>query len=194
MQSGVNVVLACCALLATQAATSSALAEETDGRWVPSFAITSGVTFQNIDGEQQSFEFNGESATPNEAIPLRPSRFGDDLSVSPFVDGAVELRRPALPVPSRPRIFAAAEVLPTFAPERLLASEGDPNLIRGPEVGAVFAVEEDATHYTTDPRFGRGARQLPFGENDANGQGMRLSSQVDGLVWGAKAGVAFGFE
>ena len=33
-----------------------------------------------------------------------------------------------------------------------------------------------------------------FGENEANGQGMRTVAQLDQLTWGAKLGVSFSFE
>jgi hypothetical protein len=125
----------------------------------------------------------------------RPTTGRDDRVVSPFVGAAVELMTPRLPVLSSPRFFASGEILPAFASERGLAVDGQPSRVRGPEVGALLAGEEDNTHFTTgDPGTQAGPRSRPFGDKEANGQGMRINAQVDELMFGAKAGVAFAFE
>jgi hypothetical protein len=158
---------------------------------VPSFAITSGVTAQEMVGTQGARRF--PTADESAVQTLRPTTSGDDLAVTPYVGGNVELMSPALSLPGFPRFFASAEVLPSFAPERTLAQEGNPSRIRGSEVGAVLAVEEDQFHFTVPPGTA-GPRQQQFGENDTNGQGTQLISEVDSLIYGAKVGVAFAFQ
>jgi len=194
MKLRVNDVVATLALAALANAAASARADEVGigGRdqWVPSLAVTSGATLQKQSGTQTSHLFDGESATPNEPLPLRPPKAGDDRAVAPFVGGAIELMTPSLF--SRLRFFASGEVLPTFAPERHLTDEGQPGLIAGPEVNTVPALQEDNEHFTTNRA--QGPRQNPFGSQDAKGQGMRGSSQVDQLAFGAKAGFAFSFQ
>src|SRR5262245_45684473 len=141
MRSGVNAVLAWCAYFAAQAVAPSALADtlpeaQAVSRWVPSLAITSGVTLHRTSGRHPSSLIDGE-ADPIAPTPLRRTDSGDDLNTVPFVGAALELMTPALPIATRPRFFVAAELLPTFGSERLITSDGDPTRIRGPEVGAV---------------------------------------------------------
>ena len=52
---------------------------------------------------------------------------------------------PALPIPTRPRLFVSGEILPTFASDRDLALEGDPGCVRGPEPDAPCARDEDGS-------------------------------------------------
>src|SRR5258706_9021872 len=115
-----------------------------DGRWLPSLAVTSGVTLAHWAGDQTSFQLRG--AAPGVPQTLRPAHAGDDRAVTPFVGGNLELMTPVL-LP-RVRFFAAGELLPMFGPERQLAQDGEPSRIRGPDIGAVLAVDEDAFHFT----------------------------------------------
>jgi hypothetical protein len=147
--------------------------------WIPSFAIVSGATIQNQDGYANSFQFEDMSPVPT---PLRGEVDGDDLAASPFVGGALELTSPALPIPTRPRFFLSGEVLPTFASDRDVALEGDPDCVRGPEPGVPCARDEGTS------------RTRAFGEDSINGDGSRTSSQVDTWVFGARLGAAFPFE
>jgi hypothetical protein len=172
------------------------------GGWVPSLAVTGGVTIQRQAGQQHSFLFDGESANPTAPIPLRAPKSGEDHAVSPFIGGAIELMTPAMM--RRFRLFGAVEVLPTFAPERTLTHEGLPSRIRGPQIGSVLAQClspgedcEDNKHFTTGapgtqsgPRGDRDA----FGKGEANGQGMQMSVQLDQLAYGAKAGFSVAFQ
>jgi len=146
-----------------------------EDRWVPSLAIASGVTIQQQDGTVNSFQFEDGSTTPT---TLRGVVDGDDLAVSPFVGGALELMSPALAIPTRPRFFASGEILPTFASNRSLAIDGDPGCIRSPEPGAPCA--RDQVVFTRT-----------FSEAGANGQGSRTSAELGTLVYGATVGVAF---
>jgi len=208
MRAAVNVVLVFGALAAFQGVPSAALAQQRESRWVPSLAVTSGVTMQQQFGAQSA---SRSRTDPNDPSPVclttpplvagcveplaRPARSGDDRVVSPYVGAAVELMTPGLPLLASPRLFVSGEILPTFASERGLAVEGEPARVRGPEVGAVLAGEEDSTHYTTgDPGTATGPRNRAFGDREANGQGTRTNAQVDQLAYGAKVGVAFAFE
>ena len=112
-------------------------------------------------------------------IPVR----GDDLGAAPFVGFGFEIMTPALPIPTRPRFFFGGEVMPIFAEERNLARSGDPDCVRGPEPDAPCATEETP-----------GSRDSRFGENEAVGQGIRTSSEVDTLAWTAHVGLSFPFQ
>ncbi len=109
-----------------------------EDRWVPSLAISGGVTIQNQDGTSDSFLVDVNS----DSTPLRGLIEGSDTAVSPFVGGSLEVMSPALPLPLRPRLFLSGEILPTFASDRDLAVEGDPGCIRGPEPTAPCATKE----------------------------------------------------
>jgi hypothetical protein len=142
-----------------------------EDRWVPSLAITGGATIQ----QQQGFADSDLEVDGSPSVPLRRSVDGDDLAASPFVGGALELMTPALAIPGRPRLFASGELLPTFAPDRHLALEGDPGCVRGEKPDAPCAQDGGEA----------------FGEDEANGEGSRTSARVDTLVYGANLGVAF---
>jgi hypothetical protein len=164
------------ASLASEGGKSGELTRQAgEDRWVPSLAITSGASIQEHQGSADSYlEEPGEPI-----VPLRPSVDGDDLAVSPFVGGVLELMTPALPIPTRPRLFVSGEILPTFASDRDLALDGDPGCIRGDYPDAPCASEED------------GSRNTSFPEVSAKGQGSRTSAEIDTLVYGASLGVAF---
>jgi hypothetical protein len=166
-----------------------------EDRWVPSLAITSGVTIQQQDGSLLSgllVDVNTPPDTPPVALqpecdeknpqPSCPGPIpldGDDLAVSPFVGGSLELMTPALPIPTRPRLFVSGEILPTFAVDRDLALDGDSGCVRGPEPDAKCMRDED------EPR------PRDTGEDSLNGEGSSTSAQIDTLVFGASLGVAF---
>ena len=153
--------------------------QEGEDRWVPSLAITAGVTIQRQSGEVNSVIVEDMLPPP---VSLRGFHEDDDLAVSPFVGFDLQVMSPALPVPTRPRIFFGAEILPTFAVSRDLAFEGDPGCVRGPEVDAPCARDED------------GSRRRPFGEDSLNGEGSRTRARVQKLTYGASLGAAFPFE
>ncbi len=150
--------------------------QEGEGRWVPSLAIMGGATIQEQRGSAGSVLF--EDMNPN-PVPLQGFVDGDDLATSPFVGGSLEVMTPALPLPTRPRLFLSGEILPTFASDRDIALKGDPGCIRGPRLGAPCT--KDITVFSA----------ATFAEDAANGQGSRTSAQVDTLVFGASLGVAF---
>ena len=148
-----------------------------ENRWVPSFAITSGVTLQKMDGFTNSVLIPGDGDPPS--VPLQGMVDGSDLVVSPFVGGDLEVMTPALPIPTRPRLFVSGEILPTFAADRAVAVDGNPGCITGPENGAPCATEDTTV------------RPISFGEAAANGQGTKTQAQIDTLVFGATAGLSF---
>jgi hypothetical protein len=155
-----------------------------EDRWVPSLAITSGVSVQKQNGTADSCLFPGDtspdSCNSKLDLPLRGFVKGNDTAVSPFVGGTLELMAPALSIPTRPRLFVSGEILPTFATDRDLVVEGDPGCVRGPNPGAPCAKNEE-----------EGSRKVGFGQNEANGQGTTTSAEIDTLVFGASLGVAF---
>jgi hypothetical protein len=147
-----------------------------EDRWVPSLAITSGITIQQQTGFADSDIYKGMSPT---SMPLRGFVDGKDTAVSPFVGGTLELMAPALSIPTRPRFFVSGEILPTFASDRDVALEGDPGCIRGPAADDPCASSED------------GSRRSPYPESGLNGQGTRTSTEVDTLAFAARLGAAF---
>lgn len=150
-----------------------------ENRWIPSFAIVSGVTVQKQKGRVDSFII--ESSNPVLA-PMQPMARGDSIVVSPFVGGSLEIMTPTWHVPSRPRLFLSGEILPTFGTDRDLAVQGKPGCIRGPAPNAPCARDEDGT------------RRFPFAQDVANGRGSRTSAQLERWVFGASVGAAFPFE
>jgi len=128
--------------------------------------------------DDTSCNSRGSGTTPPDP-ELRGFFKGDDLTVAPFVGGSLELMSPALPIPTRPRIFLSGEILPTFASDRDFATQGDPGCVRGPDPGDPCAKDED------------GSRDTPYGIDSANGTGSRTSAKIDTLVFGASLGVAF---
>jgi hypothetical protein len=205
MRVRVNHVLVLSALAALASAASIARAAESapgvsPDRWMPSLAIMGGATMQDQKGSQDSFLTDGDSSPPGASSELRPHAEDNDRAVSPFVGGSLELMTPA--VFPRFRFFAAFDVLPTFATERSIASEKEPSRVRGPQLGSngapsVIAVEEDIHHWNTDPcatEFCPRTGIYAYGENEANGQGMRTKAQVENLVFGARVGAAYSFQ
>jgi hypothetical protein len=173
---GAAIALGALHPIASHATDDSASEEPTrqagEDRWVPSLAITSGVTIQKQKGSADSLVF--EDMNPN-PIPLQGFFNGDDIAVSPFVGGALELMAPALPIPTKPRLFVSGEILPTFASDRDVVIDGDPSCVRGPKPGAPCARDGGDN----------------FSEDSANGEGTKTTAQVDTLVFGASLGAAF---
>ena len=180
------------ASLATDAGKSDGPAKQAgEDRWVPSLAITSGATIQQQKGWVDSCLFSDDmmpddrscnsrgSGTAPPDPELRGFIKGDDLTVAPFVGGSLELMSPALPIPTRPRLFLSGEILPTFASDRDFATQGNPGCVRSPDTGDPCAKDED------------GSRDTPYGIDSANGTGSRTSAKIDTLVFGASLGVAF---
>lgn len=201
MRARVNALLANAALACVAAAVGPALLPEAsaqgrespedhfarvgENRWVPSLAVRSGVWLQSQHGDIDSCLFqNPADATgacpgPPVSMPLRPPSSDDDLAIASFVGANLELMSPALPIPTRPRLFASGEILPTFSADRDLAGEGDPSCIKGPLLTDVDCV---------DPTV---PRTSSFSEADINGEGSKVTTNYDTLWFGASFGVAF---
>jgi hypothetical protein len=170
MLASVNHFRSCCTglTIATVVLASAAVAEGPDrrageDRWVPALAVVSGVTIQDQEAAVSSFDFTN-------AAPLRNPTDGNDLAVSPYVGANLQLMAPAITaIPGRPRVFAAGEILPTFAVSRNIANEGNPS---------EFA-------------FPPGLGQIP--ELGITGQGSQTTAEVQTLAYGAAVGVAFPF-
>jgi hypothetical protein len=181
----VSVPMAAAAEDPTQERAEERNAQETESRWVASLAVTSGVLLQNQDGSIDSCLFanpadaTGSCPAPG-STPLRPATSDSDLAIVAFVGPNLELMSPALPIPTRPRLFLSGEILPTFSADRDIAGEGDPDCIRGPEPS-----DDLVCASMNVPRF------KPYGQDDARGSGSQVTTTYDTLTFGANLGVAF---
>jgi hypothetical protein len=148
-----------------------------EDRWVPSFSLTSGLLLQTQSGAANSVLFEDMVVPPAE---LRGAVAGDDLVLAPFFGFSLDVMTPALEIPTRPRFFFGAELIPTFGVDRDLAFEGSPDCVRGP--------------LPTDPPCASledGTRRIPYGEDQANGLGTRTTATIDTLTYGAYLGASF---
>ena len=179
-------------------AASAAGADETDereareaekGRWGWSLALTSGITINEQKGTTlpsvQIVTGPIEPLPPNAPIgatrPL-PAPFASPLqsrvdAVSPYVGANFEVLTPALEIiPSAPRFFGAAEILPTFAPKRTVAAQGA------------------ATEFIFPRGFPDQLASNQFPEQAISGPGTRLEAEVMTTVFAASLGAAWDFE
>lgn len=142
-------------------------------RWIPSFALISGVTVQEWSGSNASSICRGCTFPDPTEEPLRDPQFGSDRDVTPYVGGSVELMTPELPLPLSPRLFVGGEMAAAFGFERSVANEGDPNVPRSP-------LPEGSDFF--------------FSEDRALGQGTDTVAEFESQLYGAHVGVAFPFE
>jgi hypothetical protein len=161
--------------------------DETE-RWVPSFSVFSGVLVQDADADLVSGRIQGEcvattipsdpahceqqirpTAPPPTSEPLPLVRIdGDDLMVTPYVGGSLELMTPGLTsLPGRPRFFVHGDAAASFSATRDVAKEGVPDEF-APAEGLEFTAEASIL-----------------------GQGSATSAEVMPLVISGGAGVAF---
>ncbi len=185
MRSEVSVLLTAGAVFLLQtplpagslaAEASQITSQEGENRGVPSLSISGGALIEEQKGSVNSVLFQGGMSPP---VPLQGETKGDDLVVSPFVGAGLELMSPALPIPTRPRLFLGAEILPTFGSEREVATQADPDCVKGPEFDAVCV--SDLT----------GPLERSFNEESAQGEGSNTITLTDTLTFGASVGVAF---
>lgn len=163
------------AMAEDQDAGSERRKQDGEDQWVPSFAIVSGLTVQEWDGEAESEICPGCTFPNPQAEALRPFEKGDDRDVTPYVGGSLELMTPALPIPTSPRLFIGGEFLSAFGTDRDIAGEGDPSTpLQSP--------------------LPEGAENTPFGEDAVIGQGSVTKAEIDKFVYGAHAGIAFPVE
>jgi hypothetical protein len=157
-----------------------------EDRWIPSFAFTSGIFFGRQHGSVSSECFapgsNPPASTSCDPVEsdygsvLRPGEVDDELAATPYVGGNLSLLAPAFAAPGRPRLFASFELPYQFGIDRNVAQKQRPTGIREPEnpnnQDALEALDETAML----------------------GTGSRTRSEIQGLTFGASAGVAFAFE
>ena len=132
-----------CALARSAAAQTR---DETE-RWVPSLGITSGVIAQKADASSTStgitYLFTSRSApNPNTEVitvtqvtnaNVRPPTDGDDILITPFVGGTLELMTPGLQsIPGKPRLFMHGDVAGAFGSERKVSREKAPSTLEDP--------------------------------------------------------------
>ncbi len=151
------------AVLASAAVAAGPDSRAGEDRWVPALAVTAGATFQDQEAAVSSLDVTN-------AEPFRNPAEGDDLAVSPYVGGNLQLMTPAITaIPGRPRVFAVGEILPTFASSRNVANEGNIQRLEIPPEPGI-------------PELG------------ISGQGSVTTAEVQTLAFGAAIGIAFPFE
>jgi hypothetical protein len=173
----------CFVLLASLGSSAEANAAGLDSRWIPSFAVIGGLTWGNehasvasecrAPGSDPPAATSCDPAEPGFGSQLRPGDADDDLGVTPYVGGSFELMTPALTAIGRPRLFASVELPYHFGIDRNVAQKQRPTGVREPE--------------------GPNIEEL-LDENALLGVGSRTRSEVQGLVFGAGAGVSLAFE
>jgi len=147
------------------------------GRWVPSLAVLMGVTAQQVEGHLASTDVYGPQFMPPfppfpdpAIVPGTPATERTRM-MTPYVGGSVEVMTPAWKsIPTRPRLYAHADVSFAFGPEYSIPVIGDP----GP--------------YSVAP----GSSLITVGT--VLGQGAKTQVEVDPLLIMAGAGFAFTFD
>jgi hypothetical protein len=164
-------------------------------QWVPSFGIRSGMLGQEASGSVSSgtvsyrrterarvFRTRPPPARFVEQItfrnitdaPIRPSDEGDDLLLTPFVGGTLELMTPGLQmIPGRPRLFVRGDTQAAFATTRHIARERAPGPL------------PPGNPIVLDPGFV---------EDAVSGIGSETTAEVQPLAISAGAGIAFSFD
>ncbi len=183
LEPAVRVGLASGFLLASLASSAEVSRAGTDSRWIPSFALTGGVTWGQqhaivasdcrAPGSDPPAATSCDPAEPGFGSELRPGDKGEDRAVTPYVGGNLQLLTPALATIGRPRLFVDVELPYHFGIDRNVAQNQRPTGLREPE--------------------GEGITEQ-LDENALLGAGSRTRSEIQGLVFGASAGVSFAFE
>lgn len=174
------VLIACVNLPSDVSAADDAPSEERAprvgaDRWIPSLALTTGITVQDWDGDVSSEVCRGCSLSDPSATAeaLQPSANGDDRDQTPFAGISLELMSPELALPGSPRVFLGGEVAPTFGSDRKIAVAGQ----IGP-LGTRSSSPETQS----------------FTDESAAGQGSEVVLQRDDVTFGAHLGLAFPFQ
>ena len=168
-------------------------ADETT-RWVPAFGVRSGMLGQNasadVSSSNVSYVRTTRTRVPNPRrpppnfiervttqlinTPIRPSAAGDDLMMTPFVGGTLELMTPGLQMlPGRPRLFVHGDSAAAFGIERHIARERSPGSL---PPGDPLVLEPN------------------FVEDGVSGIGSETTAEVQPLTVSAGAGIAFSFD
>ena len=151
-------------------------------RWVPSIGLTSGVFAQKADASNTAtgltYNFilrqtisNSEVDTVTQITDanLRTPTDGDDILVTPFVGGTLELDTPGVQAwPGRPRLFVRGDVAAAFGSERKVAREKTPSSVPDSFTAQPFTAEEGI-----------------------EGVGSETTAEVQPFMYSAGAGIAF---
>jgi hypothetical protein len=160
-------------------ADSRSRAESNENRWIPSLAITLGVTIHDQDGSVGSngFRFVGLANPPAsiEDDPFRetlarPEAADTKTLKSIHVGGMLEIESPSIPLPYlqlRPRIFFGGEFEQVSSKQQNLAIEGVP--------------EQSITDFEG---------VLPFSAISLLGRGTAIRADLDNIQFGAWIGVS----
>lgn len=171
---------ALCVLVLVSAAASADTPEPGEGHgelWVPSFAITSGVFFQ-----QQSASVDSTDLTNDE--PLLDPDNGRLWAVTAFLGLNLELLTPALDLPGKPRFFVNGEVLPSYGFSLDIAKDGNPTGIDRP-----LGIEPNDPNVNNCPfEFGC------YAEAEVNGTGSKTTAQILWPAFAAHVGVSVPVE
>jgi hypothetical protein len=186
------------ALVPLAASAQDAPRDETT-RWVPSVGARSALIGQNAEAKFESsnvsYVRSVRRRVPNtrpppafieppprmDSInqPIRPPGAGDDLMLTPFVAGSVELMTPGLQMlPGKPRLFVRGDAGAAFGTERHLARERSPGSL---PLGAV----PGGNPLALDPGFI---------EDAVSGIGSETTAETQPLTIAAGAGIAFSFD
>jgi hypothetical protein len=163
-------------------------------RWVPAIGFRSGLLGQNASADVVSGNviyqrttrervfrtrpppqgFFERVTTQNINTQIRPGADGDDLLLTPFVGGTLELMTPGLQMlPGRPRLFVRGDTQAAFATTRHIARERAPSAL------------PPGNPIVLDPAFI---------EDAVEGIGSETTAEVQPLAISAGAGVAFSFD
>ena len=152
-------------------------------RFAIGLSLTSGVLIAQQNGSVRTKADIGPAPDPptaygwpDGAFIEAPTPFGRNLdksllTVSPNVGATIDILTPALGfIPLKPRLFAVAEILPTFAGDVTVALDG---------AATKFLIQPA----TTSPRS--------YPASVIGGQGTRIDSQVMTTTLAASVGVSF---
>ena len=164
-------------------AQEAAPARSLDDRWIPSFAFTTGVFWgrQHATVSSDCFDPDSGPSTPTSCNPeidaygpvLRQGADQNELAVTPYVGGNLSLHTPVLARLGQTRLFAGVELPYQFGIDRNVAQKDRPTGIAEPD----------------NPEAGE-----TLDEGALIGVGSRTRTEIQGLTFGANAGVAFSFE
>jgi hypothetical protein len=141
-----------------------------DDIWLSGLAVTTGFTIQEQRSTVESFEVLDP---PQE---FRPADTGEQWAVTPYVGVNLEVMTPAYDwLPRKSRVFLSVGVLPTFAADRDIATEGDAS-------GFVLPLDKEGRTLGT------------FDNAGIRGRGSKTTSTLRTPMYSADLGIAFPFE
>ncbi len=141
-------------------------------RWVPSFALLTGMNAQRTEGGLLTGDVLGpQHATAEPQILSDTPPNPHARMMTPFVGGSIELMTPAwVSLPGRPRAYSHVDISFGFGPEYRIPKIRDPGSFRN-SPGSVS-----------------------FTEGTILGQGGQTAAEVEPLLVAAGAGFAFTLE